>query len=163
MNWNQPSTKDLSCWNTQSLNRYKNTLVDICPHWGLNSRPSVYKTNALPLSYGGSMFKVDHAFGHPMNSLKIPLVVEIFWHPNSINIYASMLILTFLLTYAPIKDWNTQSSTHSTKDLTCCLPLKASRDKNTLLYICPHSKPQLIQEHTLPPLRIELKTFNLVE
>ena len=35
-----------------------NTIVDICPHWGLKSRPSVYKTGALPLSYRGKKFKV---------------------------------------------------------------------------------------------------------
>ena len=28
------------------------------PHWGLNPGPSVYKTDALPLSYKGPAFKI---------------------------------------------------------------------------------------------------------
>ena len=31
-------------------------LCAIAPHWGLNPRPSVYKTDALPLSYRGASF-----------------------------------------------------------------------------------------------------------
>ena len=35
---------------------------DQCPQWGLNSRPLVYKTSALPLSYRGDRVKKPDPF-----------------------------------------------------------------------------------------------------
>ena len=51
---------------------FKDNLSDECPHWGLNSRPSVYQTDALPLSYRGdkslvTLIKIYHLVEKTLN------------------------------------------------------------------------------------------------
>ena len=79
----------------QSFTKYKNTVVDICPHWGLNSRPSDYKTNALPLSYRGNKFKVKMSLRWYRKQ----------WKSDFQSNKASQNTRPQLLTYAPTEDW----------------------------------------------------------
>ena len=51
----------------------------ISPHWGLNPGPSVYRTDALPLSYRGMCLK-----GGRKTSRAISVNVE-FWHSGGFN------------------------------------------------------------------------------
>ena len=43
----------------------------ISPHWGLNPGPSVYKTDALPLSYRGDVVLTHHLISPPTQERKL--------------------------------------------------------------------------------------------
>ena len=62
---------------TLKMSTYTRTnLFDICSHWGLNSNHWVIE--AMRLCRWLYLF---------VNLFKIPLIVDIFWHPNSIIYY----------------------------------------------------------------------------